>query len=456
MALSWTPGQVLALAPDPGVGKSAQDLATPRKWQQLGANEQCAWGLHQGSGSTPYQVQIDLSGPALHCTCPSRKQPCKHSVGLFLLLVSQPQAFSAPRQPEWVSEWLQKRQDRLAVAPTSERPKKPASSKAGKSGSPEKRAAQRQSNVVAGVADLERWLHDLVRQGLAQLTDQQLRTWETTAARLVDAQAPGLARRVRELYETALAGETGRSRLLEQASRLYLLVQAFQRLESLPPELQAEVRQQVGWTVSQDELQALPGVRDGWLVVGRQVREEPSGPVGRRNNLVSQRTWLLGQHSGRSALILQFAFAGEPLDKSLPPGSALQAELVYYPGAYPLRASLRQRLSDLQPLQAFGGYSSLRDACAAYAAVLAQNPWNEAFPMALQAVVPFPQEQNWAVRDEQGDWLPLSPAFAEGWELLALSGGQPLALFGEWNGRTLLPLGACRGEAWYGLGERHV
>jgi len=455
MAVLWTPGQVLALAPDPGVVRSAQDLATPRQWQQLGANEQCAWGLHQGSGSAPYQVQIELSGPALHCTCPSRKQPCKHSVGLFLLLVSQPQAFSSPHLPEWVAEWLQKRQERLAAAPAAGRPRK-SSSKAGKSSDPKKRSARRQSNVAAGVADLERWLHDLVRQGLAQLTHQQLRTWETTAARLVDAQAPGLARCVRELYEAALAGASGRSRLLEQASHLYLLVQAFQHIDSLPPGLQAEVRQQIGWTVSQDELQALPGVCDRWLVVGRHVQEETSGPAGRKASLVSQRTWLLGQQNGRSALVLQFAFAGEPLDQSLPPGSVLEAELVYYPGAYPLRASLRRRLSDLQPLQSFGGYASLREASAAYSAALAQNPWNEAFPLALQAVVPFQQEQNWAVRDEQNDWLPLSPAFAEGWELLAISGGQPLPLFGEWNGRTLQPMGTCIGGAWYGLGERNA
>ena len=31
---------------------------------------------------------------------------------------------------------------------------------------------------------------------------------------------------------------------------------------------------------------------------------------------------------------------------------------------------------------------------------------------------------------------------SQGWALLALSGGQPLSLMGEWNGETLRPLAA--------------
>jgi hypothetical protein len=29
-----------------------------------------------------------------------------------------------------------------------------------------------------------------------------------------------------------------------------------------------------------------------------------------------------------------------------------------------------------------------------------------------------------------------------GWKLLALSGGYPITIFGEWNGRSLLPISA--------------
>jgi hypothetical protein len=31
---------------------------------------------------------------------------------------------------------------------------------------------------------------------------------------------------------------------------------------------------------------------------------------------------------------------------------------------------------------------------------------------------------------------------SSGWKLIALSGGHPLTMFGEWNGQTLLPIAA--------------
>jgi hypothetical protein len=36
----------------------------------------------------------------------------------------------------------------------------------------------------------------------------------------------------------------------------------------------------------------------------------------------------------------------------------------------------------------------------------------------------------------------------EGWQLAALSGGYPILILGEWNGRSLLPL-AVRAEGRY-------
>ena len=41
-----------------------------------------------------------------------------------------------------------------------------------------------------------------------------------------------------------------------------------------------------------------------------------------------------------------------------------------------------------------------------------------------------------------GAWLPLPPRYDGGWRLLALSGGAPIALCGEWDGRHYLPLSA--------------
>src|SRR5262245_9167559 len=112
MSTTWTTEQILALAPDGSSAKAGKELATARKWVTLGHDERAAWGEGQGSGATPYRTQIDLSEPAFRCSCPSRKFPCKHALGLFLLLEGQPDAFTQVAPPDWVTEWLASRSER--------------------------------------------------------------------------------------------------------------------------------------------------------------------------------------------------------------------------------------------------------------------------------------------------------------------------------------------------------
>ena len=45
--------------------------------------------------------------------------------------------------------------------------------------------------------------------------------------------------------------------------------------------------------------------------------------------------------------------------------------------------------------------------------------------------------------------LPLQLHLSDGWALLALSGGQPLTLQGEWDGTHLRPLSAVGPEGFW-------
>ncbi|WP_420894866.1 SWIM zinc finger family protein, partial [Streptomyces noursei] len=38
----------------------------------------------EGGDGTRYGTVVDLDGPAFQCSCPSRKFPCKHTLGLLL------------------------------------------------------------------------------------------------------------------------------------------------------------------------------------------------------------------------------------------------------------------------------------------------------------------------------------------------------------------------------------
>jgi hypothetical protein len=295
-----------------------------------------------------------------------------------------------------------------------------------------RRAEQREDKVAAGLGELELWLTDLVRQGLASVSGQPAKFWESMAARMVDAQAPGVARQLREMAGITSSGEGWQERLLERLARLHLLIEGYKRIETLSPETQADIRTLVGWTCDQDKLLSQEGVLDNWLILGQRVEEE--------EHLRVQRTWLWGRESHRAALALDFAVAKQPLDTSLAPGMCLEAGLVFFPSNYPLRALVKTRHAPPTLMDALPGYPDVSAAMSAHADALARNPWIEQFPMPLQAVVPVQRGDRWFVRDEQGRLLPLARNFEHDWPLMALSGGHALAVFGEWDGESLLPL----------------
>ncbi len=165
--------------------------------------------------------------------------------------------------------------------------------------------ARRIRRVDAGIAELERWLTDQVRQGLAGASRAGYGHWDTMAARLVDAQAPGAAGAVRRLAAAAGTPE----RLLAELGLLWLLVRAYRRRDQLPPDLAATVRSRIGFTVSTEEVLASPRVHDEWAVIG--VRDEYD------ERLSVRRVWLRGAASGRFALVLSFAAAGASLPADL-------------------------------------------------------------------------------------------------------------------------------------------
>jgi hypothetical protein len=438
MAVSWSIDQVLALAPDASSAKSGKDLAAPRKWSLLGASDVCVWGEIQGSGKDPYRTCIDPGEPAFKCTCPSRKFPCKHSLGLFLILSQQPGALTDKEPPPWAAEWLAKRAQKAekkaaqAAAP-AEPPDPEAAAKA--AAAAEKRAVAREAKVAAGLEDLEVWLRDLVRSGFAALPGKTSGFWETPAARLVDAQAPGLARRVRELDGITATGDRWPTRLLERLALIHLACEAWPRMNALAPTTQADLRAVIGFTEKQDDILAQAAVRDRWLVLGQRVEEE--------DRLRVQRTWLCGAQTRRSALCLTFAAANQPLDTSLVPGTVIDADLAFFPSACPLRVLVKERHGDpsqLQPETAAFPHATVAEAVAFAAESFIANPWLEQVPFGLSGVTPLWLDESWLARDSAGQALPLNVTDEQGWRLAAVAGGHPVALAGEWDGESLRPL----------------
>ncbi|MGN9782600.1 SWIM zinc finger family protein [Nonomuraea sp. ZG12] len=508
----WSRDQVLALAPDAPSKKAAQGVATPGKWSLRGTTGDAVFGECKGSGAKPYLAAVDLTEPAYRCSCPSRKFPCKHALGL-LLLWSADGVPEVEAVPSWAAEWLAQRADRAAksaaraeavrAASAAENADGAAGSEVGSEadgaagldagsgadgaagldagsgaggpagsgggsglgGAVGGRAAGaesvRHTRVAAGLAELERWLADQVRQGLSGAAEDD---WAGLAKRLIDAQAPGVAGIVSRLARVrAVDGWPGR--LLEEYSLLNLLAIAYRQRAELPADLAQTVLMRVGFPVTREEVLAGPVTRDRWDVLGSRDEEQ--------DRLAARRVWLRGRRTGRAALILSFAPPGQALDASLVTGTIIDADLAFYPGASPLRAlvATRHRPTDpTTPTATHGGAGSVagggaergghgfagggswdgaaqggagvaegrvppgvtpEEAMEEIGVALAGDPWADSWPIVLAGVVP---------EETSLGGFPLHPRRGDIWRLLAVSGGRPLTVAAEWTPQGIRPL----------------
>ncbi|GGY02879.1 hypothetical protein GCM10010384_03520 [Streptomyces djakartensis] len=434
--MRWTTDQVLALAPDAASRKAGSKLGTAGPWTEAGSSDEgTVWGLCKGSGSKPYQTVVDIadaSGPAYKCSCPSRKFPCKHALGLLLLWAGGGGAVPEGKAPEWAAQWTAGRRERAGVKRAGGSPGSPSGS-----ADPEaarRRAERRAERVTAGAVELEQRLADLVRGGLATAEQSGYGLWEETAARMVDAQAQGLAGRVRELGVIPSTGPGWPVRLLEECALLHLLGQGWLRRERLPAGLAATVRSRIGLPASADG----PPVRDRWLVLAQYDTADA--------RLTTRRIWLYGAGTRRTVLLLSYGVAGRAPEPALPVGLTLEAEVCSYPGAGQPRVALGERFAPPAPARIRPQGVTTSRAAARYGDALRDDPWLESVPVTLDRVIPTPDRDSWQLADADEDAaLPLTPAARSRpglWRLVALSGGAPVRVFGECGHQGFSPLTA--------------
>jgi hypothetical protein len=451
VAARWSSDQVLGLAADGASQRAAERLAGGPAWSGTGSAGELVWGLCAGSGAKPYQVAVDLSapsGPGYKCSCPSRKFPCKHALGLLLNWAAGGVAEQAGTDdaPAFALDWIKGRTARAATAAKPRAPRDPVAAA--------RRAQQRADRVSAGLAELETWLRDQIRAGLSGAAQAGgYGHAEPIAARMVDAQAPGVAGTLRRLSPIPVSGDGWPGRLLAEYAQLHLLIRAYGALDGLPAPLAATVRSRVGFTTGREEVLAGPAVTDHWLVLGRRDLLDAAVPA--------RRIWLRGRDSGRFALLLLFApggvfaaggesamgggpgeFGGVP-DAGLVPGTQLQADLHFYPGQPAMRAVIGARHGEPGPAPQPDETDDVTGLLDRWSAALGQDPWLTEWPTVV-AGVPVPDEPRWRFVDGSGRAVPLLGA-EPAWPLLAVSGGYPVAVAGEWSPAGLIPL-----TVWHG------
>ena len=438
----WQVEQVFALAPKPSSLSAAQPLAVPGRWAGSGANAQAVWGRCTGSSAEPYECVVDHVAVAMRCSCPSRVLPCKHALALLLLWARGQVPHSEP--PSFAAAWVAKRaaavQPAVAppAAPPSAAPIDAAAPGAGEQAAPVAAPPHsddttsrddRVARMAAGLAELDRWLDDRVRTGLADPALARYATWDSLAARLIDAQVGGLANRVRRLAGVVGARSDWHQQVLAELGALHLLATAGRQMGSLPPGLSDSVAAAIGWQVRQaDVLAGLPHT-DHWVVMGRSdVRED---------RIEVRRIWLRGSTTQQWGMLLSFAAYGQQLDTSWAVGSSVHADLFRYPGALGLRVLAGRRHSDPLPAGLVVG-CSIAHACHEIGEAVAAEPWVERLPLCV-AAAPARVAGQWVLTDHTGS-LPLVAGAVGIGALLACSEGAVVPVTVEWTPAGLVPL----------------
>jgi hypothetical protein len=420
-----TEESIASIAPDPQSLSGGRKLSSPSNWPTLGMSESLLWGECQGSGKDPYRISVDLEQFGYKCSCPSRKFPCKHVIALLLLRTSAPDHFAESELPEWVTTW------------SSNRTAKPKKDKASiDKPAPSKRAAARSEKIEAGMNELHQFLEDLVRHGISDLPARRVEIVQRIAARMTDAQAPGLSAMVSRLMDIDYTDERWTSRALEHIGKISLLIAAFRRRSSLSPSLSGEVSTLVGIPQSQEELRAQEGIKDRWAVLAHSLRNE--------GTVIRDSRWVFGEESGHYGCVVSYAPRGAFVETPPPPGLCIEGEAVFFEAAYPQRMLFKRYTTSASgsfplPVPLSGFAASLEH----YSSAIARSPWVESIPCYIADLLLVPQGARWFMRDSFGATLPVesSSGCPSKWDLLAHQGTVPAPYFVLLSPHRVVPLG---------------
>ena len=439
----WTETQILQLAPDAPTAKRGQGLASMGKWLTLQSDGNAIWGECKGSGKKPYFVQMDLKNPAFKCSCPARKFPCKHSIAIALLFVRGGEGFALEEPPEVVKNWIEGRSKRfekkeenldetLAKA-AAEKAKATAEQKA-------KTLDSRIKNIQDGLPELETWLLDTVREGIASIEKNAEQICEDIATRMSDAKMKGMATRIREIPLMIGSSENWIEKVTTRLGEIYMFINAFRQYENLPEALQDELKQIAGINLKKDEIRTDKGVKDNWLILGKSEGQDELN-----SRIYFRKIWLWGERHKRPAMILDYNFGSASFPHSFILGTQFNGELAFYPGTFQLRGLLKTQAQTGGLIEYFPGYDNFDAFLLAYANAVSENPWLRSFPCVLSNVRPMIENDKLIVADKNAQMVKIQSDSDNvmGWKLIALSGGNEMDIFGEWNGESLVPLSAC-------------
>lgn len=401
----FTNEQIRSLATDDASHSAGLSLSVINHWSNIGADDSAIWGECKGSGKNPYKTSIDLGNLAFKCSCPSRKFPCKHAIGLMIMHANSQTYFSDKNQPLWVNEWLEKRTSKSESADKTSEPaaKNPKTIEA------------RKRKVASGVEEVINVLKDIARNGMMDLPANGQTLFSNLAKRMVDAQAPGLSAIANQIEDINYYDENWSTQLTDNLLKLFLIADTYPRHVDEDTILGEELRMKIGFPKSKEELESEPGITDEWMVLSTENDHQA--------HLQIQKTWMIGSNTCKVALFLQFYIKSQMPEFKLLPGTKLEADLVFYPGIASQRVNIK-RQGLITSLKHVNGHKNIPMLKKAIVNEIIENPFFESTICLINDMRFGTLNDQWYLKDMDANSLLIEIDPYNARVVLAVTGGQ--------------------------------
>ena len=431
------------MAPTPSRFAAAEPLAGPAALGRHSApTSGPLWGRCRGSGAEPYETMVDHAEVAWRCTCPSRKSAVQARPGAAgdvgraarrrrppappASPVGRRHTTAGPSRPAPAGRGAGARRR----TPTGRWRGRRRRLRDGRARRPRRDGRdERVARMSEGLVELDRWLDDRMRTGLADPALARYATWDDLAARLVDARAGALANRVRRLAGVVGARPDWHEVVLAELGMLHLIAAGRPARAGRCPTLADAVATACGWQVRQADVLAGVPDTDTWVVAGRSDTRE--------DRIEVRRVWLRGRRSGRWAMVLSFAAYRQSLDTSLPVGHRAHRRPAPLPGAVRAGARRRGRRARRRRAAAPPPAGTVAEACAEIGRWARPNRGSTA--SRSRCGRRRPPTGRWVLTDAAGAWR-WRPARSGLAALLAASAGRPVDVTVEWTLDGAVPL----------------
>lgn len=408
--------QIQQFSPDDASFRAASGISSSQ-FIQLGKNGALLWGLCQGSGKNPYRCLCLLdSSLKWKCSCPSRKQPCKHVLAL-LIHSSQSEEMQIP---EFVQEFLNKTQE-----------KKATKSSVNSDEAREILSLKRKERILEAVRDVLNWLEEQKRRGFIH-EDPVVSHLKTG---LHNAGLPRLAQEIE-----SLGFKMGARAKLKRLQKVLPLLLAWTRIDDLSEPHQYKIYALSGLSLPRTLTQKGAAVKGEFLCLGFSGFED--------GGLQGRNTWFYALVSNVFAYVQDFAAGGMTLPPPILPGQLVEAQIDFFPFPVCSRGVFHEEPKLLQGTfnpPAFG----IQHLWERFGQELAASPLEEGvfgFVKVEEIRVLGDEIQ---IVDASGWAVPLKhPGFSLLQSLRALSLGKALILCGLFDGEIFEFLSACDGGRW--------